>query len=359
MSTRFVVGLLALLLGLLATLPPAHPARANFHLSLVSELMVGYGGNMDVQFIEVEMLLATQNQVSDTRFTVWSEDGSEFTEIFLLDRDLENDGAGTQWLMATQAFQDLTGLEPDFLMPPVLLSPTGMFCWGGPDFEPPPDAWDPGFPFLYTDCVAYGNYAGGNSIHPPPTDLAPGDGERALQRISIVSQPGIGQAAHLSAPPDLESFFLRCPTPRNNAGETVLMGADDDGDGLPNCHEEQVGSDPDEQDSDGDGFSDGEEYAAASDPTDAASTPATAPTPTPDSGGTVFGDTNGDTLVNAIDAALVLQHTAGLLALDDIERSDVDCDDQLSSIDSLLILQFIGRLIGPPSQACPPVGSFL
>jgi hypothetical protein len=359
MKSSIVVGALALIVALLAALPPARPVEANYHLSLVSEVMVGYEGDMDVQFIEVEMLLATQNQISGTRFSVWNEDGSDFTKIFLLDHDLENHGTGVPWLMATQAFVDLTDLEPDFLIPPVLLSPTGMFCWGGPDFAPPADQWDASFPFLYTDCVAYGDYAGGNSIHPPPTNLPAGDGTRALQRISIVTQPGTGEVAHLSAPPDLESFFLRCPTPSNNAGEVVLMGDDDDGDGLPNCHEDQIGTDPAVADTDGDGFSDREEYDAGSDATDAASTPFSNPTPTPDSLGEVFGDANGDTLINAIDAALVLQHSAGLLTLDIVERSDVDCSGQLSSVDALLILQFVGRLIAAPSQACPPIGSFV
>jgi len=44
---------------------------------------------------------------------------------------------------------------------------------------------------------------------------------------------------------------------------------DEDGDGLSQCEEEELGTDPAERDSDGDGFDDDEELECVSDPLDA------------------------------------------------------------------------------------------
>lgn len=46
------------------------------------------------------------------------------------------------------------------------------------------------------------------------------------------------------------------------------LAADDDGDGVTNGDEQELGSDPDEVDSDGDGYEDGWEVTEGSDPTD-------------------------------------------------------------------------------------------
>jgi len=46
--------------------------------------------------------------------------------------------------------------------------------------------------------------------------------------------------------------------------------ADSDGDGVDDCTEDELGTDPDLADTDGDGYSDGEEVDCVSDPLDAA-----------------------------------------------------------------------------------------
>lgn len=63
---------------------------------------------------------------------------------------------------------------------------------------------------------------------------------------------------------------------------------------------------------------------------------------------TLLGDANCNGEVNAIDAAIVLQITAGLLGAPSCEdNADVNLNGTIDSIDAALILQSIAGLIGP------------
>jgi hypothetical protein len=70
-------------------------------------------------------------------------------------------------------------------------------------------------------------------------------------------------------------------------------------------------------------------------------------TPTPAS---ALGDTNCDGRVNAIDAALVLQLSAGLITELPCSGGDVNGDGRVDAIDASLILQYVAGLI----TALPP-----
>jgi hypothetical protein len=72
-------------------------------------------------------------------------------------------------------------------------------------------------------------------------------------------------------------------------------------------------------------------------------TPAPTRTPTPTPTG-LAGDANGDGTANAVDAALVLQNSAGLIASIN-PNADVNHDGQINSLDALLILQYVAGLI--------------
>ncbi len=67
--------------------------------------------------------------------------------------------------------------------------------------------------------------------------------------------------------------------------------------------------------------------------------------------GALPGDANCDKAVNAIDAALMLQHDAGLVGpLPCQDRADVNGDSHVNSLDAVLVLQFVAGLIStlPP-----------
>ena len=274
------LSLLSLVLGF-SWLSSQREAAAIYHIAAISEVMSGFNGDPDVQYLEIRMDAPGQHLVSRTVLSVFDEDSvPPLNEVMILPNDLPNSGTNLRWLIATQAFVDLTGLTPDFIMPPDFLTPKGMVCWGAPEVPQPPEDWNHIFPFFYTDCVSYGGYAGPPAApHAPAHPSPPGDGEKALQRVfpnpitesglpgeayelyCAPPAPSVGEltALHLDAPPDAEAFFACCPTPRNNAGQTVFMGIDDDNDGLPNCHEGEVGTDPAVADTDQDGCSDGQE----------------------------------------------------------------------------------------------------
>lgn len=63
-------------------------------------------------------------------------------------------------------------------------------------------------------------------------------------------------------------------------------------------------------------------------------------------GDSLSGDANCDGVVNAIDSAVVLQSSAGLIgAVPCSENADVDRDGSVDALDATLILQFIARLL--------------
>jgi ABC-type branched-subunit amino acid transport system substrate-binding protein len=57
------------------------------------------------------------------------------------------------------------------------------------------------------------------------------------------------------------------------------------------------------------------------------------------------GDVNGDSMINSIDAAVVLQYSAGLITSLCRENADVDGDGTINSIDAALILQYEAGLL--------------
>ena len=108
--------------------------------------------------------------------------------------------------------------------------------------------------------------------------------------------------------------------------------SDTDGDGLSDGDEVLIfGTDPTLVDTDGDGISDRDEiFIRGTDPLRAE----------------LLGDVDCDYAVSSVDAALILQLTAGLVSfLFCQESGDVDGDGNTTSVDAAIILQFTAGLI--------------
>ncbi len=174
-------------------------------------------------------------------------------------------------------------------------------------------------------------------------NLAPGEpieivGDSDDDGLSDFEETKIYRTEPFSADTDLDGL---------SDGDEVLvydsdpLRVDTDGDGLSDGDEVLIyGSDPTLADTDGDGFSDSDEiFIYGSDPLRAERL------------GDRLGDVNCDGSVSSIDAALILQLTAGVVSfLSCGEFGDVNGDGNMTSIDAAIILQFTAGLIpsSPP-----------
>lgn len=219
-------------LGVAALIGLPFPASATFHLVSISEIGSGFGGDPAVQFVELRLDGGGQNNLTNTRLTIFDAAGNA-TVLLLADRGVPNAASGSNVLYGTAAFSAATSITPDFVIPAGIVTPTGMICWGAPGVIPPdPNTWDPDKPENYVDCVAYGGYT--QPTRPDsgtPTTLAPGDGTQSLTRTK-----GSGEAGSNDT-----DFALATPDVCNNAGEcTDLSGGgsevcgDADGNGSVN-----------------------------------------------------------------------------------------------------------------------------
>ncbi len=221
---RRLVAAIALVLGC------AGRAAATFHLMSISELGVGFQGNPDIQFVELEMSAAGQTNETDTRLTAFDAAGNA-TVLLLADHPVTHGTKGANVLYATAAFQTATGIAPDFVIPPGIATPTGMICWGAPGVvPPPPDSWDFDKPSEYVDCVGYGSYAGiTRPASGTPTSLAPGDGTQSLTRVAGGSITGSNATDFALAAPHVCNNAGACTDLAGGGGGTICGDADGNG----------------------------------------------------------------------------------------------------------------------------------
>lgn len=199
----------------------SQPALAAHHIAEISEVMSGFNGDPNVQYVEIDRLLAFpyQNVVANTRLTAFNADGS--LSGVLLDPLGSNIGfTGGEWIMGTAAFEAAAGISADFIFAPGILPAAGMVCWGAPDVSAPldPSTWDASDPNNYVDCVSYGgaSFTGANPMSPNPHAAGAGDGTLSLTR-SVTSTANLTNPWRNSD--DATDFKLAAPSPTNDAGE--------------------------------------------------------------------------------------------------------------------------------------------
>jgi hypothetical protein len=195
-----------------------HDARAFHHVAEISEVMSGFDGDADVQFVEVTLLSIYQNEVANTRLTAFNPDGT--LAGVLLDPLGSDIGLfDTKILMGTSAFEAAAGVSADFVFSPGILPAAGMVCWGAPgESAPAPGSWSASDPDNYVDCVSYGgaSFTGTNPMSPNPSPFGAGDDIKSLTRNT-------GSSGKLTNPwrnsdDDLD-FKLAAASPTNSNGE--------------------------------------------------------------------------------------------------------------------------------------------
>lgn len=194
---------LAAVVGALTLVPP-RTSEAVFHFAVIDEVMTSYDGDATVQFVEINMLVSSQNFVANTVLAAFDDSGSYLGDVLLVPGNVPNSGSNVRWIMGTSQFQTVSGLAPDFTMPADLPTSGGMVCWGGPV--------DHTNPAQYVDCVAYGTYSGPSNVHVGTPTSLDADGH-SLQR----TQDTANNAADFDCGDPAD--------PTNNAGSSVSLVA--------------------------------------------------------------------------------------------------------------------------------------
>ena len=202
----------------------SQPAQAAHHIAEISEVMSGFDGDPDVQFVEIDQLAIYQSFVTNTRLTAFNPDGS--LAGVLLDPVGGDVGlVGDKWIMGTAAFEAASGISADFTFSPGILPAAGMVCWGAPSITAPtPGTWDASDPNNYVDCVSYGGgaFTGTNPMSPNPAGSGAGDDTKSLTR----STSSTGKVTNpWRNSDDAVDFKLAVPSPTNDAGEVGSLVA--------------------------------------------------------------------------------------------------------------------------------------
>jgi hypothetical protein len=265
----------------------------------MTEIMTGYLGSSDVQFVEITMNASGQGVVSGVRLNAFDAQGNFLATVLTVDGNVAG-GANRPWIMGTPAFELASGIQADFeFANGALPADGGMVCWGKPGSNPTPVTC-PASGSPYVDCIAYGTYAGPtNACIGTPHPNAPNG--HSLQRVSDTNDNATDFVCSDS------------PSPKNNANQTgSLLGAT---------------------------------------PCPGATTTTVPPTTTTTLPvGPACGDANGDGNVTASDALVALLTAVGLENCP-ITVCDVDANGTVAAADALRIL---ARAVGQDVDlGCP------
>ena len=198
LGAAFALGVIAL-----AAAGPPHRTDAAFHFAVIDELMFGYGGDPDIQYVEIRMLSSGQNVTQHAIVGYFNSDGSYGGDILEIPSNVPSSAAG-RYVLGTPDYVAASGMTPEFTFTPVTLPSTGMLCFGGGGGVLPqnPPTWSRTTMSNWVDCVPYGGYTGPPIAFGPATPFGPGDGSQSLTRISDTDNTSV-------------DFALACPAPTN------------------------------------------------------------------------------------------------------------------------------------------------
>jgi len=186
----------------------ARAAGALNHAIALHEVLGSWQGDDDAQFVELRLTAAGQTFLTNGGGTALVFDDATASEggrrVFTFTRNIANAAVGARILVGTAHLETVSGIAPDFVLPPGMLPPrAGRVCYF---VNPPqPDGQSAGF----LDCLAYGTFTGENGSFGTPVRLTPDN--RALQRVDLSGSNVADWDAVLS------------PTPENNAGAGQML----------------------------------------------------------------------------------------------------------------------------------------
>src|SRR5262245_48356629 len=306
---KLAAAAVAAVVGVVVSSGSPKPVGALFHFAVIDEVMAGYNGDSNVQYIEIRTTSGGQNLVAHSIIGYFNSAGVYQGDILEMPADVPS-GSNPRWIVGTSQYATASGIQPEFTFTPVVFPATGMICFGGGGGVLPlnPPTWDRTNMANWVDCVPYGGYSATpnkyGSCPAAPNCSKPfglGDGTQSLTRVSITNNPPV-------------DWGLACPSPTSNRASLgfnndnhvdlpqtkvfddltwpnsdLVMDncggppdTDDDNDGLldttetggPPCGSATAATNPIEGDSDGDRVLDGAECNLGFDPANPASVPA-------------------------------------------------------------------------------------
>ena len=295
------IGAALIFIALATTAPPPEKAEGAFHFAVIDEVMFGYGGDPNIQYVEVKMLAGGQNITANAILGYFNTDGSYGGDILQVPSNVPAGIANGRYIMASTGFAAAAGITPEFTFPPATLPSAGMVCFGGGGAVPQnPPSWSRTNMANWIDCVPYGGYLGPPIKSGPATPFGLGDGTNSLTRQSetgnasvdfvlacpspevITKAIGFNHDNHLDLPPNRpfdDLTHVNSDTLGDGCGDT-----DDDNDGLSDadelslpgsaCPPATAATNPIARDSDGDRYLDAIECTLGTNPTDVLSKPA-------------------------------------------------------------------------------------
>jgi hypothetical protein len=301
--------------------------------------MRGANGNTQVQYVELRMASSGQTQLSGHDICFFDPAGNPWAR-FTFPGNVSSGGQGSSILIASPSMDAIWPQAPDFVFGPGNTVPFDLsadpsnpvyegFGQGkvafGSDSATVPGDMC-GAQFGVIDSVAYGAaYTGPVDYGTQVASDVPLTGEFAVKLTGALCNPC---ARDNSIDYSIVDVTDPANYPRNNAGQSGPLG--DGGTPTPT-------------------------------PTNGP-TPSPTPTPTtepsPSSGPLqIQGDVNCDEQVTSVDALFILREVAGLGPAACAGNGDVNCDGDRTSVDALGVLRYVAGLPVNQNEPCPDIGT--
>ena len=200
------------------------PAFATFHLMVVEEVFPGTADAPDAQYVMLRMTSGGQNFVSGTFITVQDAAGNSLGRFGTFDHSVAAGGGVCSWpncpavLIGTGAAQTLLGFTFDQIVDAQsnrvpLPAGGGRICFRSTT--------------SVVDCVAWGNYTGGNTIPSPTVNGC--DADFGSPAVAIPADHALRRTAfNCAAKENSADFGIGFPHPVANSGANANTDQDAD-----------------------------------------------------------------------------------------------------------------------------------